>query len=40
MKPTVSTAAQRRANANYYERNRERLKAKALARWRKLNGKA
>ncbi len=31
--------AKRRANTNYYERNRERLKAESLARWRKANGK-
>lgn len=38
-KKMKSTPAQIRAQAGYYQRNREKLKARALNRWRKLNGK-
>lgn len=32
--------AKQRASDAYYQRNQERLKAKALERWRRINGKA
>ena len=32
--------SKRRANANYYARNDEKLRARALARWRRINGKS